>query len=71
MKKKGSVPTQVKITFICNQLYHNQPNINPFALRKAKIVYNFGLYECNRVKMAVNYQSYKTKQYVSQSYETI
>ena len=23
---------------------------NPFALRKAKIVYNFGLSECNRVK---------------------
>ena len=24
--------------------------INPTALRKAKIVYNFGLSECNRVK---------------------
>ena len=24
--------------------------MNPFALRKAKIVYNFGLSECNRVK---------------------
>ena len=24
--------------------------INPIALRKAKIVYNFGLFECNRVK---------------------
>ena len=24
--------------------------VNPTALRKAKIVYNFGLYECNRVK---------------------
>ena len=24
--------------------------LNPFALRKAKIVYNFGLSECNRVK---------------------
>ena len=24
--------------------------INPIALRKAKIVYNFGLSECNRVK---------------------
>ena len=23
---------------------------NPTALRKAKIVYNFGLFECNRVK---------------------
>ena len=24
--------------------------INTFALRKAKIIYNFGLSECNRVK---------------------
>ena len=24
---------------------------NPFARRKAKIVYNFGLSECNRVKV--------------------
>ena len=24
--------------------------LNPFAFRKAKIVYNFGLSECNRVK---------------------
>ena len=24
--------------------------INPIALRKAKIAYNFGLSECNRVK---------------------
>ena len=24
--------------------------LNPIALRKAKIVNNFGLYECNRVK---------------------
>ena len=26
------------------------PFLNPFALRKTKIAYNFGLYECNRVK---------------------
>ena len=25
-------------------------SLNPIALRKAKIVYNFGLSECNRVK---------------------
>ena len=25
--------------------------VNPFALRKAKIVHNFGLSECNRVEM--------------------
>ena len=24
-------------------------NVNPIALRKAKIVYNFGISECNRV----------------------
>ena len=28
----------------------NKVLINPFALRKAKIVYIFGLSECNRVK---------------------
>ena len=26
------------------------PFVNPIALRKVKIVYNFGLSECNRVK---------------------
>ena len=26
---------------------------NPFALRKAKIVYNFGLSECNRVNKVI------------------
>ena len=26
---------------------------NPIALRKAKIVYNFGLSECNRIKLAM------------------
>ena len=36
---KGFPPTGVN-----SDLY------NPFALRKAKIVYNFGLSECNRVK---------------------
>ena len=29
---------------------HASYPINPIALRKAKIVYNFGLSECNRVK---------------------
>ena len=28
--------------------------INPVALRKAKIAYNFGLSECNRVKCRMN-----------------
>ena len=31
---------------------------NPFALRKAKIVYNFGLSECKRVKICPNYKHY-------------
>ena len=30
--------------------FQNGPSLNPFALRKAKIVYNFGLSECNGVK---------------------
>ena len=28
--------------------------LNPIALRKAKIVWNFGLSECNRVKHVMN-----------------
>ena len=39
-------------TIVCI-VYHtiavNNTNFNPFALRKAKIVYNFGLSECTRV----------------------
>ena len=31
---------------------------NPVALRKAKIVYNFGLSECNKVKITVLGVSY-------------
>ena len=32
----------------------NQSLFNPIALRKAKIAYNFGLYECNRVKQCLS-----------------
>ena len=28
--------------------------LNPIALRKAKIVYNFGHFECSRVKVCAN-----------------
>ena len=28
-------------------------HFNPIALRKAKIVYNFGISECNRVKVKI------------------
>ena len=31
-----------------------KPHLNPTALRKAKIVYNFGLSKCNRVKAVFN-----------------
>ena len=31
-----------------------ETDINPIALRKAKIVYNFGLSECNRVKLIIH-----------------
>ena len=37
-------------------------SFNPIALRKAKIVYNFGFSECNRVK----YAEYKDFQNSSQ-----
>ena len=33
------------------------PQINPIALKKAKIVYNFGLPECNRVKKGGKYEN--------------
>ena len=32
----------------------NDWGINPIAFRKAKIVYNFGISECNRVKSTIN-----------------
>ena len=37
--------------------------INPTALRKAKIVYNFGLSECNRVKQKDKWLGNKKKHY--------
>ena len=30
-----------------------EPAFNPITLRKAKIVYNFGLFECNRVNSQI------------------
>ena len=33
------------------KLYLVKRDFNPIALRKAKIAYNFGLSECNRVKV--------------------
>ena len=32
----------------------NVSSINPIALRKVKIVYNFGLSECNRINKVSN-----------------
>ena len=39
----------IKIYTICNLLFSFLV-VNPFALRKAKTVCNFGLSECTRVK---------------------
>ena len=40
---------------LCAEMVHvmckNSPLINPIAFREAKIVYNFGLSECNRVNV--------------------
>ena len=36
--------------------------VNPFALRKAKLVYNFGLSECSRVKIKVHFPYCAQKQ---------
>ena len=38
----------------------NRTLFNPIASRKAKIVYNFGLSECNRVKVYSSYNTFKT-----------
>ena len=40
-KRDRNVPNEIHILFVM---------LNPAALRKAKIVYTFGLSECNRVK---------------------
>ena len=32
----------------------DNPRVNPITLRKAKIVYNFGLSECNRVMVMLD-----------------
>ena len=37
-------------------------SFNPFALRKAKIAYNFGQSECNRVKSSPIGESSSTKE---------
>ena len=39
------------VPFTILEIYAVQ--INPIALRKAKIVYNFGLFECNRVNTRI------------------
>ena len=45
-KRGGGLTTM--FFFIYYELFGD---FNPIALRKAKIVYNFGLSECNRVKV--------------------
>ena len=39
-----------KTTMQQQQQLNRTGDINPIALRKAKIAYNFGLSECNRIK---------------------
>ena len=41
---------QLKIRNIISDKNPDYRYFNPIALRKAKIVYNFGLSDCNRVK---------------------
>ena len=43
-----------KLTLTCHE-NHPSKAFNPIALRKAKIAYNVGLSECNRVKWATAY----------------
>ena len=47
---KTGVTYNLTISIIHLRLVNFYFQINPIALRKAKIVYNFGLSECNRVK---------------------
>ena len=47
---------------ICTFCYSKTNNtFDPFALRKAKIVYNFGLSECKRVKDVLLFLPYCMK----------
>ena len=41
------------ISSLCSTKYGSHILLNTIALRKAKIAYNFGLSECNRVKTFV------------------
>ena len=45
---------QINLEFKSNNNHDIMTCLNPIALRKAKIVYNFGLSECNRVKIAIH-----------------
>ena len=45
---------------------HDSTAFNPTALKKAKIVYNFGLSECSRVKSLIRVDLYHTIVFRSQ-----
>ena len=45
------------------------PFFNPIALRKAKIVYNFGLSECNRPRVNSEHSTFNSK--VTLTFDTI
>ena len=40
----------IQLEIKLSRIFSSAVNINPIALRKAKIAYNFGLSECNKVK---------------------
>ena len=53
-------PKQVSGLYVAlpEELFCKYYFINPIALRKDKIVHNFGLSECNRVKLVTDGQQY-------------
>ena len=53
--KKCSWTTQVTESVISESSDFSKVCFNPIAPRKAKIVYNFGLSECNKVKMRIRF----------------
>ena len=47
-------------------------DFNRIALRKAKIAYNFGLSECNRIQMDLNYPEPSISEFeLSRFYSTV
>ena len=53
MHVNTSVTVAVVLLFYVHSINSYGRHVNPIALRKAKIVYNFGLSECNRVNLTI------------------